>query len=84
MDRMMAEILYKDSIDRTLDTMQTSVEALAVCRRTIELIECPEILEEYDDMFSKWIDHYSKMISKMDIFELIKFLLKKGVENHED
>ena len=77
MDRMMAEILYKDAIDRTLDTMKTSVEALAVCRRTIELMEVPEILEDYDIKFSESIDHYSEMISKMDMYELTKFLMSK-------
>lgn len=77
MDKMMAEIIYKDAIDRTLDTMKTSVEALAVCRRTIDLIGVPEILEEYDIKFSKSIDHYSEMINKMDIFELTKFLTSK-------
>ena len=79
MDKIMAEILYKDAIDRTLDTMKTSVEALAVCRRTIELIGVPEILNEYDIKFSKAVDHYSEMINNMDMFELTKFLMKKNM-----
>lgn len=79
MDRMMAEILYKDALDNTLDTMKTSVEALAVCRRTIELMGVPEILDEYDIKFSKAVDQYSEMIGKMDMFELSKFLISKTI-----
>jgi len=79
MDKMMAEILYKDALDNTLDTMNTSVESLAVCRKTIELMGVPEILEEYDIKFSKAVDHYSEMIGKMDMFELTKFLMSKTI-----
>ena len=79
--------LFMPLINAVYDAMKIGAEHLTMSRRLIELLadkyNDPEMLEDYDNEFTKTVDAYYDMFAAMDLETLQEYMKIKAENNRK-